>query len=65
MSNALTVVSAILFRPYRFSSSNETELYLNEVLISIASLFKKIRVCTSEQSLNIGLAARHSRAKPG
>lgn len=29
MSNALTVVSAILSRPYRFSSSNETELNVN------------------------------------
>jgi hypothetical protein len=39
ISNALTVVSAIQFRPYRFSSSSETGIHLNEILMYIASDF--------------------------
>jgi hypothetical protein len=39
ISNALTVVSAIQFRPYRFSSSSETGIHLNEIHMNFASVF--------------------------
>jgi hypothetical protein len=44
MSNALTVVSAILFRPYRFSSSNETGFNIKFIKNKLQGVSMQVRV---------------------
>jgi hypothetical protein len=44
MSNALTVVSAIPFRPYRFSSSNETGVHLKFIKNKLQGILLKVSV---------------------
>ena len=44
MSNALTVVSAILSRPYRFSSSNETGVNLKFIKNKLQGILMQVRV---------------------
>jgi hypothetical protein len=44
ISNALTVVSAIPFRPYRFSSSNETGVHLKFIKNKLQGILLKVSV---------------------
>jgi hypothetical protein len=44
MSNALTVVSAIPFRPYRFPSSNETGFNLKFIKNKLQGILLKVSV---------------------
>jgi hypothetical protein len=44
ISNALTVVSAIPFRPYRFSSSNETGFNLKFIKNKLQGILLKVSV---------------------
>jgi hypothetical protein len=44
MSNALTVVSAILSRPYRFSSSNETGVNIKFIKNKLQGILMQVRV---------------------
>jgi len=44
MSNALTVVSAIPFRPYRFSSSNETGFNIKFIKNKLQGVLMQVRV---------------------
>jgi hypothetical protein len=44
MSNALTVVSAIPFRPYRFSSSNETGVHIKFIKNKLQGILMQVRV---------------------
>jgi hypothetical protein len=48
MSNALTVVSAILSRPYRFSSSNETGVHLKFIKNKLQGILIKVGVSPND-----------------
>jgi hypothetical protein len=48
MSNALTVVSAIPFRPYRFSSSNETGVNLKFIKNKLQGILMQVRVSPND-----------------
>jgi hypothetical protein len=48
MSNALTVVSAIPFRPYRFPSSNETGFNLKFIKNKLQGILLKVSVSPND-----------------
>jgi hypothetical protein len=48
MSNALTVVSAILSRPYRFSSSNETGINIKFIKNKLQGILMQVRVSPND-----------------
>jgi hypothetical protein len=48
MSNALTVVSAILSRPYRFSSSNETGFNIKFIKNKLQGILMQVRVSPND-----------------
>jgi len=48
MSNALTVVSAIPFRPYRFPSSNETGFNLKFIKNKLQGFLMKVSVSPND-----------------